>query len=83
MIYYFQLREALKFLDDLGTVQYFENEFLRDRVVINPQWIVDIMACLVSVNSPIQVGVNGFPYNQDPTKDIFHKVIFCLSIDTC
>jgi hypothetical protein len=45
-----QIRLAVQFLDDLGTVQYFDTEILRDRVVINPQWIVDVMAKVVSVN---------------------------------
>ena len=45
-----QIRLAVQFLDDLGTVQYFDTEVLRDRVVINPQWIVDVMAKVVSVN---------------------------------
>ncbi|XP_059158979.1 uncharacterized protein LOC131942991 [Physella acuta] len=49
------IREAIQFLHELGTVQYFDNEFLRDQVVINPQWIVNVMSCVVSVkNSPIQ-----------------------------
>lgn len=49
------VKQAIKFLDDLGTVQYFDNDFLRDKVVINPQWIVNVMACVVSVKqSPIQ-----------------------------
>lgn len=52
----YQVKQAIKFLDDLGTVQYFDNDFLRDKVVINPQWIVNVMACVVSVKqSPIQV----------------------------
>lgn len=52
------MKQAIKFLDDLGTVQYFDNDFLRNKVVINPQWIVNVMACVVSVKqSPIQVGV--------------------------
>ncbi|KAH9492683.1 hypothetical protein Btru_024553 [Bulinus truncatus] len=49
------IREAIQFLHELGTVQYFDNDFLRDQVVINPQWIVNVMSCVVSVkNSPIQ-----------------------------
>ncbi|XP_070196653.1 uncharacterized protein [Littorina saxatilis] len=48
-------KEAIQFLHELGTVQYFDNDFLRSIVVINPQWIVNVMACVVSVkNSPIQ-----------------------------
>ena len=43
-------------LHDLGTLQYFDNDFLQDYVVINPQWIVDVMACVVSAqDSSIQV----------------------------
>jgi len=50
-VYFFlQIRLAVQFLNDLGTVQYFDTDFLRDRVVINPQWIVDVMAKVVSVN---------------------------------
>ena len=50
------VRTAIQLLHDLGTVQYFDNDFLRDYVVINPQWIVDVMACVVSAqDSPIQV----------------------------
>ncbi|XP_076445934.1 uncharacterized protein LOC143283637 [Babylonia areolata] len=48
-------KEAIQFLHELGTVQYFDNDFLRNIVVIDPQWIVDVMSCVVSVkNSPIQ-----------------------------
>ncbi len=54
----FQIKEAIQFLHELGTVQYFDNDFLRDQVVINPQWIVNVMSCVVSVkNSPIQVNI--------------------------
>ena len=50
------ITEALQFLHAMGTIQYFDNEFLRDHVVINPQWIVNVMACVVSVkNSAIKV----------------------------
>ena len=64
----FQVKQAIKFLDDLGTVQYFDNDFLRDKVVINPQWIVNVMACVVSVKqSPIQV-ILSQPPNQIPDK---------------
>ena len=50
------MKQAISFLHDLGMVQFFDNDFLRDRVVINPQWIVDVMACVVSIkNSPIVV----------------------------
>lgn len=50
------VRMAIQLLHDLGTVQYFDNDFLRDYVVINPQWIVNVMACVVSAqDSPIQV----------------------------
>ena len=46
----------MQFLHDLGSLQHFSNHFLKDRVVINPQWIVDVMACVVSVkDSAIKV----------------------------
>ena len=41
----------MQFLHDLGSVQYFSNEYLKSKVVINPQWIVDVMACVVSVKT--------------------------------
>ncbi|ELU16141.1 hypothetical protein CAPTEDRAFT_214304 [Capitella teleta] len=47
------LREAVRFLHELGTLQHFSNELLRDLVIISPQWIVDIMACVVSVHNKV------------------------------
>lgn len=38
-------------MHDLGSIMYFNNQFLRDKVVINPQFMVDLLACLVSVNN--------------------------------
>lgn len=63
------------FLHELGSVQYFTNEFLRDRVIINPQWLVDVMACIVTVKeSVIQVSTNTvfFVINW-PVENIFKK----------
>ena len=55
---FFQLKQAVSFLHDLGTLQFFDREILREMVVINPQWITDVMACIVSVkNSPIVNGI--------------------------
>jgi len=52
-----EVSQAVQFLHDLGSVQHFQNEYLRSRVVINPQWIVDAMSCIVSVqNTPIKEG---------------------------
>ncbi|XP_070533769.1 uncharacterized protein [Ptychodera flava] len=45
-----EITQAVQFLHDLGSLQHFDNEYLKDRVVINPQWIVDVMACVVSVH---------------------------------
>ena len=46
----------MQFLHELGSLQYFTTEYLKSKVVVNPQWIVDVMACVVSVkNSPIHV----------------------------
>ncbi|XP_050400370.2 uncharacterized protein LOC126817438 [Patella vulgata] len=44
-----EVSQALQFLHELGSLQYFQNEFLKKHVVISPQWIVDVMACVVSV----------------------------------
>jgi len=44
-----EILQAIRFLNDLGSLQYFEINGLKDKVVINPQWIVDVMACVVSV----------------------------------
>lgn len=43
--------QAIQFLHDLGSLLYFNNEFLKDKVVINPQYIVDVMSCLVSIKN--------------------------------
>ena len=51
-----QLAQAVAFLHDLGAIQHFQTPALAERVVIDPQWIVDVMACVVSVkHSPIKV----------------------------
>lgn len=57
-----QFAEAVAFLHDLGSLQHFSgNEYLQSKVVVNPQWIVDVMACVVSVKeSPIKVRVYNF-----------------------
>ena len=55
-----QIKRAVQFLHDLGTVQYFDTEFLRNHIVINPQWIVNVMARVVSVkDSTIKVPNNN------------------------
>ncbi|XP_041374603.1 uncharacterized protein LOC121387519 [Gigantopelta aegis] len=41
--------QAVQFLHELGSLQHFTNEYLKSYVVVNPQWIVDVMACVVSV----------------------------------
>lgn len=51
-----QVIQAVQFLHELGSLQHFTTENLKSKVVVNPQWIVDVMACVVSVkNSPIKV----------------------------
>ena len=44
-----EISQAIRFLNDLGSLQYFETNGLKDKVVINPQWIIDVMSCVVSV----------------------------------
>ncbi|XP_059152537.1 uncharacterized protein LOC131938499 [Physella acuta] len=52
-----ELIQAVQFLHDLGSVQFFNTNFLRSHIVIVPQWIVDVMACIVTVHEgPIQDG---------------------------
>lgn len=46
-----ELNQVIQFLHDLGSIMHFNNEFLRDKIIINPQYMVDLMACLVSVNN--------------------------------
>ncbi|KAL4228297.1 hypothetical protein ACF0H5_013728 [Mactra antiquata] len=52
-----EVTQSVQFLHELGSLQHFTTENLKSKVVVNPQWIVDVMACVVSVkNSPIQHG---------------------------
>ncbi|XP_059176566.1 uncharacterized protein LOC131956160 [Physella acuta] len=44
-----EVAQAVQFLHELGSLQHFSNANLKSHVVINPQWIVDVMACVVSV----------------------------------
>ena len=37
-----EILQAVRFLHDLGSLQYFENIALKDKVVINPQVILRI-----------------------------------------
>ena len=61
-----EILEAVRFLNDLGSLQYFESNALKDKVVINPQWIVNVMACVVSVKETcIQ---DGKLYHKDISK---------------
>ena len=52
-IYGDEVLQSVRFLHELGSLQHFENEFLKDKVVINPQWIIDVMACVVSVHNKV------------------------------
>ncbi|XP_046560391.1 probable serine/threonine-protein kinase roco11, partial [Haliotis rubra] len=66
------IKEAVQFLHELGTVQYFDNDFLlEDQIVINPQWIVNVMSCVVSVKTPYQEDAGRFShkYISDVWKD--------------
>ncbi|CAF1216648.1 unnamed protein product [Adineta steineri] len=58
-----EVLQAVLFLHDLGSLQYFSSEHLKNYVVINPQWIVNVMACIVSIkDSPVK---NGRLYYSD------------------
>lgn len=37
----------------MGTIQYFDTKGLDDKIIINPQWIVDVMACVVTVKESV------------------------------
>lgn len=32
-----EILESVRFLNDLGSLQYFENDSLKDKIIINPQ----------------------------------------------
>ena len=61
-----ELGQAIQFLHDLGSLMHFNNEFLREKVVINPQFMVDLMASLVSVHNHFIV--NGKLLHKDVEK---------------
>jgi hypothetical protein len=44
-----ELTQAIRFLNDLGSVQYFELEGLNNKIIINPQWLIDTFSRLVTV----------------------------------
>ncbi|XP_055863720.1 uncharacterized protein LOC106053574 [Biomphalaria glabrata] len=44
-----EVAHAVQFLHELGSLQHFTNTNLKSHVVISPQWLVDVMACVVSV----------------------------------
>lgn len=43
-----ELKLCLQFCHDNGTVIYFEEENLRDHVILDPKWLVDAFKCFVS-----------------------------------
>ncbi|CAD5120946.1 DgyrCDS9496 [Dimorphilus gyrociliatus] len=45
-----EIFQATEFLHELGSIQHFQNEFLKSKIIINSQWIIDVMACLISVH---------------------------------
>ncbi len=45
-----ELSQVIQFLHDLGSLMHFKNEFLRNKVIVNPQYMIDLLACLVSVS---------------------------------
>ncbi|KAH9490076.1 hypothetical protein Btru_035167 [Bulinus truncatus] len=52
-----ELLQAVQFLHDLGSVQFFNTPFLKSHVVILSQWIIDVMACLITVHDgPVKDG---------------------------
>ena len=61
-----ELRQCIQFLTDLGSLQYFDTNGLRDKVVINPQWIVDVISCIISVKESLIT--EGKLYHKDIVK---------------
>ncbi|RMZ94163.1 putative serine threonine- kinase pats1, partial [Brachionus plicatilis] len=63
-----EILQAVKFLNDLGSLQYFENKSLKDKVIINPQWIVNAFANVVSVK---QKTISNGKLTHDKIKEIW------------
>lgn len=48
--------QAIRFMHELGSIQYFDRDGLREKIIVNPQWIINVMACIISVQkNAIQV----------------------------
>lgn len=47
------LPEVIRFLHDVGTLVHFDDPFggLQDLVVIDPQWLADVMKSIISFNN--------------------------------
>lgn len=77
-----QVSQAIQFLHELGSLQHFTNEFLKSYVVINPQWIVDVMACVVSVKDSaikVMMAVNARMLSvKDSVIQVMMAVIACM-----
>ena len=54
-----ELTQSLQFLSDLGSIQFFSDELLCDRVITNPQWIVDVLAALISAQNDDKIEQHG------------------------
>jgi leucine-rich repeat kinase 2 len=65
-----ELAQTIQFLNDSGSIIHFDTEFLRKKVVIDAQFMVDLMTNLVSVNNSFIV--DGKLYHKDIGK-IWHS----------
>ena len=63
-----EILQAIKFLNDLGSVQYFENKSLKNKVIINPQWIVNAFTNVVSVR---QTSISNGKLTHDKIREIW------------
>ena len=53
-----ELALVTKHLNSSGILIYFDNEDLKDLVILNPQWLANIMACLITMKTNFVL--NGF-----------------------
>ncbi|CAC5411139.1 unnamed protein product [Mytilus coruscus] len=70
-----EFKLCLQYCHDKGTVIYFEEENLRDHVILDPKWLVDAFRCLVSDKIENNITLSDDWQNLTETGELTDKLI--------
>ena len=70
-----ELEQAVRFLHDNGTLLHYEDPLLKDLYFVDPQWLVDMLAHIVTVRE-----INPFVKDGKEKRQVARHSIFLLSV---